>query len=45
MMRNWINRNRRGIELVIVGMLLFSGEWILAIILAIVWGTIEGEQN
>ena len=41
----FVGNYRRGIELVIVGMLLISGEWILAIILAIVWGTIEGDEN
>ena len=29
-MKKWINKNRRGIELAIVGLLLISREWVLA---------------
>lgn len=43
-MKKWINKNRRGIELAIVGLLLISREWALAIVLAIVWGTLEDED-
>jgi hypothetical protein len=43
-MKNWINKNRRGIELAIVALLLISREWVLAIVLAIVWGTLEDED-
>lgn len=42
-MRNWINNNRRGIELAIILLLLVSKEWTLAIVLGIVWG-LEDEK-
>jgi hypothetical protein len=44
-MRNWINKNRRGIELAIVLLLLVSKEWTLAIVLGIVWGLEDEETN
>lgn len=44
-MRNWINKNRRGIELAIVLLLLVSREWTLAIVLGIVWGLEDEETN
>ena len=43
-MRNWINNNRRGIELAIVLLLLVSREWTLAVVLGIVWG-LEDEKD
>jgi len=44
-MRNWINKNRRGIELAIVLLLLVSREWTLAIVLGIVWGLEDEEAD
>lgn len=44
-MRKWINKNRRGIELLIIIGLLISGEWQIALIFGILWGLDEEEYN
>ena len=44
-MRKWINKNRRGIELLIIIGLLIGGEWQIALIFGILWGLDEEEYN
>jgi len=36
-MKDWINRNRKGIELGILALLLLSKEWTIALVLGILW--------